>query len=67
MGQIQPRNLGELARFCQDVEENIWPEEKRRDRRLEKMHNEELRNFYSSPNIIRMIMLRKMKFERHVA
>jgi hypothetical protein len=30
-------------------------------------HNEELHSLYTSPNIIRMIKLRKMRFEGHVA
>jgi hypothetical protein len=32
-----------------------------------KLHNEELHNFYSSPNIIITIKSRRMKWERHVA
>jgi hypothetical protein len=32
-----------------------------------KVHNEELHNLYSSPNIIRMIRLRKMGWAAHVA
>jgi hypothetical protein len=32
-----------------------------------KMHNEELHNLYSSPNIIRMIRSRRMKWTGHVA
>jgi hypothetical protein len=32
-----------------------------------KLHNEELRNLYSSPNIIRMIKPRKMRWAGHVA
>jgi hypothetical protein len=32
-----------------------------------KLHNEELHNLYSSPNIIRMIKSRRMKWARHVA
>jgi hypothetical protein len=36
-------------------------------RRLEKLHNEELRNFYSSPSIIRMIKPRRMRWAGNVA
>jgi hypothetical protein len=36
-------------------------------RRQDKLHNEELQNFYSSPNIIRMIESRRMTWEGHVA
>jgi hypothetical protein len=32
-----------------------------------KLHNEELRDLYSSPNIIRMIKSRRMRLARHVA
>jgi hypothetical protein len=32
-----------------------------------KLHNEELINLYSSPNIIRLIKSRTMRYERHVA
>jgi hypothetical protein len=34
---------------------------------LTKLHNEELHNFYSLPNIIRMIMPRRMRWTGHVA
>jgi hypothetical protein len=32
-----------------------------------KLHNEELHNLYSSPNIIRMIMSKRMRWAGHVA
>jgi hypothetical protein len=32
-----------------------------------KLHNEELHNLYSSPNIIRMFKLRRMRLAGHVA
>jgi hypothetical protein len=32
-----------------------------------KLHNEELHNLYSSPNIIRMIKSRRMRLAQHVA
>jgi hypothetical protein len=32
-----------------------------------KMHNEELHNLYSSPNIIRMVKSRRMRWTAHVA
>jgi hypothetical protein len=32
-----------------------------------KLHNEELRDLYSSQSVIRMIKLRRMRWEEHVA
>jgi hypothetical protein len=32
-----------------------------------KLHNEELHNLYSSPSIIRIIKLRRIRLARHVA
>jgi hypothetical protein len=32
-----------------------------------KLRNEELHNLYTSPNVIRMIKLRRMRWARHVA
>jgi hypothetical protein len=32
-----------------------------------KLHNEELRDLYSSPSIIRIIKLRRMRWASHVA
>jgi hypothetical protein len=32
-----------------------------------KLHNEELHNFYSSPNIIRLIKSRRMRWAGHIA
>jgi hypothetical protein len=34
---------------------------------LRKLHNEELHNLYSSPNIIRMIKSRRMRLAGHVS
>jgi len=34
---------------------------------MEKLHNEELNNLYSSPNIVRVIKSRKMRWAGHVA
>jgi hypothetical protein len=35
--------------------------------RWRKLHDEELRNLYSSPSMIRIIMLRMMRLAEHVA
>jgi hypothetical protein len=34
---------------------------------VEKVHNEELNDLYTSPNIARVIISRKMRWARHVA
>jgi hypothetical protein len=34
---------------------------------LRKLHNEELRNLYSLPNIVRVVKSRKMRWAGHVA
>jgi hypothetical protein len=45
----------------QGTEENIWTEKRDEVKRgWRKLHNEELHNLYSSPNIIQMIKSRKM-------
>jgi hypothetical protein len=49
------------------IEENIWTERRLSDRRLEKLHSEELHNSYPSPSIIRMIKSRRMRWTEHVA
>ena len=36
-------------------------------RELRKLHNEELIDLYSSPNIVRVIKLRRMRWAGHVA
>jgi hypothetical protein len=36
------------------------------DRRLEKLHNEELHNLYSLPNVVRMIKSRRMIWAGHI-
>jgi hypothetical protein len=40
---------------------------KKRAGRWRKLHNEELRDLYASPSIIRMIMSRSMRWAGHVA
>jgi hypothetical protein len=43
------------------------PEEGGSDGRLEKWHNEELHNMYTTPDIIRVIRSRRVKWAGHVA
>ena len=40
--------------------------ERRGNRRVEKLHNEELNDLYFSPNIVRLIKSRKMRWAGHV-
>jgi hypothetical protein len=42
-------------------------EERWSDGRWRKLHNEEFHNLYSSPNVIRMIKSRRMRWTEHVA
>jgi hypothetical protein len=37
------------------------------DRSWRKLHNDEIRNLYSSPNIVRVIKSRRMRWAGHVA
>jgi hypothetical protein len=60
---IQSKNIWRTVQTM--AEENIWTEEGWSDRRLEKLHNEELHNLYSSPSVIRMTKSRK--WAGHVA
>jgi hypothetical protein len=55
-----------LRLFENGAEENIWTEEGRGDRGWRKLHNEELHNLYSSPNIIRM-MKSRVRRAGHIA
>jgi hypothetical protein len=50
----------------QGAEENIWTEEGWSHGGRRKLHNEELHNLYSSPSIIRINGLRRMRWAGHV-
>jgi hypothetical protein len=47
--------------------ENIWIKERGSDCGWRKLHNEELHNLYSLPNIIRVIISRRIRWLGHVA
>jgi hypothetical protein len=50
----------------ESVEEDIWTY-KEVDGSWRKLHNDELHNLYSSPNIVRTIKSRRMRWAGHVA
>jgi hypothetical protein len=53
--------------FCeQSVVENFGPK-REEDRLWRKLHNDELHSLYSSPNIVRVIKSRRMRWVGHVA
>jgi hypothetical protein len=45
----------------------IFGPKREEDRSWEKLHNDELQNLYSSPNIVRVIKYRRMRWAGHVA
>jgi hypothetical protein len=45
----------------------IFEPKREEDRSCRKLHNDELHNLYSSPNIVRVIKLRRMRWAGHVA
>jgi hypothetical protein len=48
----------------QGFDESTWTQEGGSGRRL---HNEELHNLYPSPNIVKVMKLRRMRWVQHVA
>jgi hypothetical protein len=62
--------LGEEQRlrvFENRVLRKIFGPKREEDGSWRKLHNDELHNLYSSPNIIRVIKSRRMKWTEHVA
>ena len=57
-GGMQAKGIWKL-----DSEANIWAQEGERRR----LHNEELHSLYRSPNIVRVIKSRKLRWAGHVA
>jgi hypothetical protein len=51
----------------QGAEKDIWTEEGWDEESGGKLHNEELRDLYSSPCIIRIIKSRRMRWAGHIA
>jgi hypothetical protein len=62
--------LGEELRlkvFENRVLKKIFGPKKEEDGSWRKLHNDELQSLYSSPNIVRVIKLRRMRWAGHVA
>jgi hypothetical protein len=55
-----------LSVFENSVRRIIGPKRKE-DESWRKLHNDELHSLYSSPNIVRVIKLRRMRWAGHVA
>jgi acyl-coenzyme A synthetase/AMP-(fatty) acid ligase len=47
------------------AKEDIWTYEAKSNRRLEKVHNEKFNNLYSSPDFIRVIISKGMRWAEH--
>jgi hypothetical protein len=56
-----------LRVFENRVLRRIFGPKREEDGSLGKLHNDELHSLYSSPNIVRVIKSRRMKWARHVA
>jgi hypothetical protein len=56
-----------LRVFENRVLRRIFGPEREEDRSWRKLHNDELHSLYSSPNIVRVIKSRKMRWAGHVA
>jgi hypothetical protein len=56
-----------LRVFENRVLRKIFGPKREEDRSWRKLHNDELHNLYSSPNIVRMIKSRMMRWAGHVA
>jgi hypothetical protein len=56
-----------LRVFENRVLRRIFGPKRKEDGSRRKLHNDEVHNLYSSPNIVRVIKSRRMKWARHVA
>jgi hypothetical protein len=63
---LTPREEQRLRVFENRVLRKIWPKRDEVTGEWRRLHNEELNHLYSSPNIIRVIKSRKMRWAEHV-
>jgi hypothetical protein len=56
-----------VSAYLELTKENMWNWRDEVTGEWRKLHSEELHNLYSSPNIIRQIKSRKMRWAGHVA
>jgi len=61
------REVRRLRAFENRVFRIFWPKRDEVTREWRKLHNEELNVLYSSPNIVRVIKSRRMRWAGHVA
>jgi hypothetical protein len=61
------REEHKLRNFENRVLRKIFGPIKEEDRSWRKLHNDELHSLYSSPNIVRVIISRRMRWAGHVA
>jgi hypothetical protein len=61
------KKIRALCVFENRVLRRIFGPERKVDRSWRKLHNDELHNLYSSPNIVRVITSRRMRWTGHVA
>jgi hypothetical protein len=56
-----------VDKFCSGRQFHVGPKRDEVTGGWRKLHNEELHNLYSSPNIIRMVKSRRIRWAGHVA
>jgi hypothetical protein len=67
VGELEKNKLDFVAIFENKVLRRIFGPKREEDGSWRKLHNDKLHNLYSSPNIVRMIKSRSMRWAGHVA
>jgi hypothetical protein len=65
--QAISENISNCVVFENRVLRRIFGPKREEDRSWRKLHNDELHSLYSSPNIVRAIKSRRMRWAGHVA